>query len=126
MRLSNQHVFRHYFAYTTNDRLFLFYNENPKNFKADNYATYDPVKFRYYGSIHGSNFIGTEVDLRSGSLNQQLVFTNEKYCFAPIQENNLQFVPADNTQVYVSDGSKSIIIYTEDRKRERFSRLKFK
>jgi hypothetical protein len=126
MRMSNQHVFRHYFAYNTNERLFLFYNENPKNFKADNYASYDPLKFKYYGSIHGSNFIGTEVDLAIGNLSQQLVFKNEKYCFAPIQENNLQFVPADNTQVYVSDGSKNIIIYTEDRKKERFSKLQFK
>jgi hypothetical protein len=125
MRTSYQHIFHHYFAYNTDDQLYLFYNENPKNFKADNYSNYDPIKFKYYGSIHGSNFIGTGLDLKSGMLNQQIIFKNEKYCFTPIQESNLQFVPGDNTQVFVSDGPKNIIIYTADRKRERFSRIKF-
>jgi hypothetical protein len=126
MRMSNQHLFMHYFSYSTDEKLYLFYNEHQKNYRADNYATYDPSNFRYYGSIHGSNFIGTSLDLKTGALMQELVFNNDDYCFAPIQENNLEFVPADNTQVFVSDGKNSIIIYTEDRKRERFSRLKLK
>jgi hypothetical protein len=126
MRLNNPHVFMHYFAYNTNDNLYIFYNENRKNFTGPTYDGYDPKKIRYYGSIHGSNFMGATIDLKSGNLKREIVFENDHYCFAPIQENNLQFVPANNTQVFVSDGINRIIIFTEDRGRERFSKLQLK
>lgn len=126
MRMNNPHVFMHYFAYNTDENLYLFYNENQKNFTGPTYDGYEPNKIRYYGSIHGSNFIGTSIDLKTGTLKRQLVFENDDYCFAPIQENNLQFVPDNNTQVFVSDGKDQLIIYTEDRGRERFSKLKLK
>ncbi len=124
MRMSNPHIFMHYFAYSTPNNLYIFYDDNHKNFTGNTFADYDPKKIKYYGSIHGSNFMGAQINLGNGSLTRQLVFENKDYCFAPIQENNLQFIPANNTQIFVSDGNGQIIIYTENRGDERFSKLK--
>ncbi len=128
MRMNSPHVFMQYFAFNTDTTLYLFYDDNHKNFKDNDYTidNYDPRDIRYYASIHGSNFVSSSIDLPSGKMKREIVFQNKDYCFTPIQENNLQFIPANNTQVFVPDGKKEIIIYTEDRGRERFSKLKLK
>ncbi|MGZ3885012.1 MAG: hypothetical protein ACXVPQ_03395 [Bacteroidia bacterium] len=126
MRMNSPHIFMHYFAYNTENNLYLFYDENRKNFSDYTFDNYEPKKIKYYSSIHGTNFVAASINVNSGKMDRQVVFRNDDYCFAPIQENNLQFVPANNTQIFVDDGKDRIIIYTEDRGNERFSRLKLK
>lgn len=126
MRLNSPHIFMQYFAYNTENNLYLFYDEHRKNFSDYGFDNYEPKKIKYYGSIHGTNFVAATVNLASGNMTHQVVFRNSDYCFAPIQESNLQFVPSNNTQMFVDDGKDRIIIYTEDRGNERFSKLKLK
>jgi hypothetical protein len=126
MRMNSPHIFMQYFAFATDSTLYLFYDENHKNFRDFTLENYEPREVKYYGSIHGSNFVSTHIDLPTGKMVHEVVFRNEDYCFTPIQENNLQFIPANNTQVFVPDDKKQIIIYTEDRGAERFSKLKLK
>ncbi len=124
MRMNNPHIFMHYFVYGTPANLYVFYDDHHKNYTGNTFGDYDPKKIKYYGSIHGSNFIGAQINLGTGTLTRQIVFENKDYCFAPIQENNLQFIAANNTQIFVSDGKSQIIIYTENRGAERFTKLK--
>ena len=66
------------------------------------------------------------MSLADGNVTQRTVLMkNEDYCFAPIQERNPQFMPPSDTEIFVKQGNNEIFIYTEDRGKDRFSKIKF-
>lgn len=50
---------------------------------------------------------------------------NEDYCFAPIQERNPQFISTSDCEIFVGGKDNQIFIYTEDKGRDRFAKIKF-
>jgi hypothetical protein len=43
--------------------------------------------------FYGSDFVSNQVGLSDGSIKRSVVFENEDYCFAPIQERDINFIP---------------------------------
>ena len=84
---------------------------------------FEPKDLKTVSGIHGSNFVSTAISLTDGKITHQLVFENKDYCFAPIQERNMQFMPPEDTEIFVPSSNNELYIYTEDRGRDRFSRI---
>ena len=66
------------------------------------------------------------MDLKTGKITRSVVFENDKYCFAPIQERNPQFIPPSSCEIFQPGLNNTIYIYTEDRGQDQFARLTFK
>ncbi|OFX44234.1 MAG: hypothetical protein A2046_07690 [Bacteroidetes bacterium GWA2_30_7] len=123
MMLRSPHVFKQYISYATDNNIYILYNEHPKNMAIYQKPDYEPKDLKSTISIHGSNFVYTSFSIIDGKINRGLIFKNETYCFAPIQEKNPQFFPPADTENFVVSGKDEIIIYTEDRGKDRFSKL---
>ncbi len=77
-------------------------------------------------AIHGSNFVCNTMSLTDGRIiKRSIVMVNEDYCFAPIQERNPLFMPPQNAEIIVRGKGNEIFLYTEDRGKDRFSKMKF-
>jgi len=124
MTLSSPHVFKQYIAIPTAKAIYILNNEHEKNIKIYQKPDFEPKDIKSMSGIHGSNFVYTSVALSNGATDHQLIFNNEDYCFAPIQERNFQFMPPSDTEIYVPGKGNDIYIYTEDRGKDRFSRIK--
>ncbi len=125
MRLNYPHVFKQYIAIPTENNLYILNNEHEKNIKIYAEPDFEPKDLKSMSGIHGSNFTYTSVSLSNGSLTHKLIFNNEDYCFAPIQERNIQFIPPSDTEIFVKGKNNEIYIYTEDRGRDRFGKITF-
>jgi hypothetical protein len=55
-----------------------------------------------------------------------VVFENEDYCFAPIQERDPNFIPPSECEIFVPGKKNEIYIYTEDKGKDQFAKLSFK
>jgi hypothetical protein len=66
------------------------------------------------------------VDAGNGKIERSLIFENDKYCFAPIQERNPSFIPPSECENFVPGKKNEIYIYTEDRGRDQFGKIVFK
>lgn len=120
---SYPHVFKQYLAYATSKNIYILCDEHPKNMERYEKADFEPKDLKTVSGIHGSNFVSTAISVTDGKITHQLVFENKDYCFAPIQERNMQFMPPEDTEIFVPSSNNELFIYTEDRGRDRFSRI---
>lgn len=125
MRLDFAHVFKQYIAVATDKNLYILCNDHPKNMARYEKEKYEPSDLKSVAGIHGSNFVSNAVDLKTGKITRAVVFENEKYCFAPIQERNRQFMPPSECEIFVPGKNNEVFIYTEDRGRDQFGKLTF-
>jgi hypothetical protein len=125
MSLSFSHVFKQYIAYTTENNLYILCDDHPKNMERYAKSDYEPKDLKSVSGIHGSHFVSNQVNLKTGAIKRQLIFENEDYCFAPIQERNPQFIPPSDCEIFVPSGNNEVFIYTEDRGKDQFGKLKF-
>ena len=126
MRMQFAHVFKQYIAVPTDKSLYILCDDHPKNMARYEKDSYEPSDLKSVIGIHGSNFVSNQVDLANGSIKRSVVFENEDYCFAPIQERNPYFIPPSECEIFVNGKKNEIYIYTEDRGRDRFGKLTFK
>jgi hypothetical protein len=126
LTLQYPHVFKQYIAVPTSKAIYVINNEHEKNIKIYSEPDFEPKDIKSMSGIHGSNFVYTAVDVTNGALTHNLIFNNEDYCFAPIQERNLQFIPPSDTEIFVKGKGNDIYIYTEDKGRDRFTKLVLK
>lgn len=125
MSLKYGHVFKQYIAYNTNKNLYILCNDHPKNMARYEKADFEPKDLKSVSGIHGSNFVCNAIDLKTGNIKRQVVFENEDFCFAPIQERNPQFLPPSDCEIFSPGAAGEIYIYTEDRGVDRFGKIKF-
>lgn len=125
MRMNFPHVFKQYIAYTTDKHLYILCNDHPKNMKRYNKPDFKPKDLKSVKGIHGSHFVSNTLSLKDGKIKRSLVFENERYCFAPIQERNPEFIPPSDCEIFVPGENNEVYIYTEDKGRDRFGKLKF-
>ncbi len=122
-----KHVFKQYIAVATDKAIYILNNENEKNMEIYNKADFEPKDLKSMTKIHGSHFVYSTVALSDGKIKHGLIFVNEEYCFAPIQERNLQFVPPPSTEIFVwGSNANEFYIYTEDKGRDRFAKVLLK
>jgi hypothetical protein len=125
MRMDFQHVFKQYIAYATDKNLYILCDDHRKNMERYEKPDFEPRDLKSVTGIHGSNFVCNAVDLKNGRIKRSVVFENEEYCFAPIQERNPQFIPPSDCEIFVSSKNNEVFIYTEDRGKDQFGKLKF-
>lgn len=125
MRMNFAHVFKQYIAVATSKNLYILCNDHPKNMARYEKESYEPSDLKSVTAIHGSNFVSNAVDLKTGKIAREVVFENEKYCFAPIQERNRQFMPPSECEIFVPGKNNEVYIYTEDRGQDQFGKIIF-
>lgn len=126
LRMNFAHVFKQYIAVTTSSALYILCNDHPKNMARYEKDDYEPGDLKSVTGIHGSNFVSNAVNLGSGAITRSVVFENDKYCFAPIQERNRQFMPPSECEIFTPGKNNEIYIYTEDRGKDQFGKITFK
>ncbi|MFT3704008.1 MAG: hypothetical protein QM802_16700 [Agriterribacter sp.] len=126
MELNYAHVFKQYIAIPTDKSLYILCDDHPKNMERYEKNDYEPSDLKSVKGIHGSNFVSNQVSLADGSIKRAVVFENEDYCFAPIQERDPNFIPPSEWEIFVTGKKNEIFIYTEDKGRDRFGKLQFK
>ncbi len=120
------HVFKQYIAVATDKNLYILNDDHPKNIERYQKADFEPKDLKSVQGIHGSNFVCNTMSLANGEVTKRTVLMkNDDYCFAPIQERNPQFMPPSDTEIFAPGANSEIFIYTEDRGKDRFSRIKF-
>jgi hypothetical protein len=120
------HVFKQYIAFATSKNLYILNDDHPKNIERYQKADFEPSDLKSVKGIHGSNFVCNTVSLQDGSVTKRnVLMKNEDYCFAPIQERNVQFIPPSDCEIFVPGDNNEIYIYTEDKGRDRFAVIKF-
>ena len=120
------HVFKQYIAIATSKNLYILNDDHPKNIERYQKADFEPKDLKSVRGIHGSNFVCNVISLKDGNVTKrEVLMKNEDYCFAPIQERNLMFVPPSDCEIFVPSANNEIFIYTEDRGRDRFAKIKF-
>ena len=124
LNLPYAHVFKQYFAVPSGKNIYIFNNDHPKNIERYQKADFEPSDLKSVSGIHGSIFVFSAVSTATGKVTHKLIFENEKYCFAPIQERNLQFVPPEDAEIFVPGAPNEFYVYTEDRGKDRFVKLK--
>jgi hypothetical protein len=126
MKLENApHVFKQYIAVATNNNIYVLCDDHPKNIERYSKADFEPKDLKSVSGIHGSNFVCNQLNLKTGVVTRIVLMKNEDYCFAPIQERNPSFMPPSDCEIFVSGNNSEIYIYTEDRGRDRFAKIKF-
>ncbi len=117
------HVFKQYFAELTTKGLYLFYNEHPKNVERLAQSDYEPKDLKTQYFIHGSNMVFSKIT-PDGKVKHEVAYKNETYCFAPIQERDPNFYPPEDAEIFISAESDNVIVYTEDKGKGRFAKMK--
>jgi len=126
MKMNLPHVFKQYIAVPTEKSLYILCDDHPKNMARYEKDDYEPSDLKSVQGIHGSNFVSNQLSLANGSIKRTVVFENEDYCFAPIQERDPAFIPPSSCEIFVPGKTDQVYIYTEDRGRDQFGTLKFK
>ena len=120
------HVFKQYIAIATSKNLYILNDDHPKNIERYQKADFEPKDLKSVTGIHGSNFVCNTMSLKDGSVTERnVLMKNEDYCFAPIQERNPQFMPPSDCEIFVPGKNNEIFIYTEDKGKDRFAKIKF-
>ncbi|MCE3280444.1 MAG: hypothetical protein K0S44_2635 [Bacteroidetes bacterium] len=121
-----RHIFKQYIAVATDKTIYIINNEHEKNIKIYDKPDFEPKDLKSMSGIHGSNFVYNSINIADGSQKHGLIFNNEDYCFAPIQERNPQFYPPEDTEIFVNGKGDELYIYTEDKGKDRFSKISLK
>ncbi len=116
----NPHVFKQYIATASSSGLYLFYNEHPKNVERLQKPDYKPKDLKTQKYIHGSNMVYSKIT-PDGKMVHKVAYENEDYCFAPIQERDIKFLPPEDAEIFVQATGDDIIIYVEDRGKSKFA-----
>jgi hypothetical protein len=66
-----------------------------------------------------------QLNIKTGEIKRVVLMKNDDYCFAPIQERNPSFIPPSDCEIFIPGKNNEIFIYTEDRGRDRFAKIKF-
>ena len=126
MRMNFPHVFKQYIAVATQKNLYILNDDHPKNIERYEKADFEPKDLKSVQGIHGSNFVCNTMSLTDGKVTKRnVLMKNDDYCFAPIQERNPQFIPPQDCEIFVQGKDNQIYIYTEDKGKDRFSKIKF-
>jgi len=126
LQISYSHVFKQYIAFNTEKNLYILNDDHPKNIERYQKDDFEPSDLKTVSGIHGSNFVCNTMSLKDGKvINRTVLMKNDDYCFAPIQERNIQFIPPPDCEIFVPSKNNEIFIYTEDRGKDRFSKIKF-
>jgi hypothetical protein len=123
MELNYSHVFKQYIAIPTDNSIYILCDDHPKNMARYEKDDYEPSDLKSVKGIHGSNFVSNQVSLTDGSIKRSVIFENEDYCFAPIQERDPNFLPPSEWEIFVPGKKNEIYIYTEDKGRDKFGKL---
>ena len=126
MDLDYSHVFKQYIAVTTDKSIYILCDDHPKNMERYEKDNYEPSDLKSVKGIHGSNFVSNQVSLSNGSIKRSVIFENEDYCFAPIQERDPNLLPPSEWEIFVPGKKNEIYIYTEDKGRDKFGKIQFK
>ncbi|MBK8806002.1 MAG: hypothetical protein IPO21_04875 [Bacteroidales bacterium] len=126
IELKSPHVFKQYIAVPTENNIYIMYNEHPKNLAIYQKPKYEPKDLKDIKTIHGTNFVFSAIATGNGQITRGVIFPNEDYCFAPIQERDEKFFPPEKTEIFVPGADNTIFIYTEDKGKDQFSSLKLK
>ncbi len=118
----NPHVFKQYIAVNSTKGIYLFYNEHRKNSERLAQPDFEPKDLKTQVYIHGSNFVYSKITF-DGKVKHDIAFVNETYCFAPIQERNIQFLPPQEAEIFIEGSVDEIFVYTEDKANGRFVRI---
>ena len=125
-RQNYRYLFKQYIAIATTKNLYILNDDHPKNIERYQKADFEAKDLKSVRGIHGSNFVCNTISLADGAVKERKVLMeNEDYCFAPIQERNPQFIPPSNCEIFVPGKNNEIVIYTEDKGKDRFSKIKF-
>lgn len=124
--MNYSHVFKQYIALASQKNLYILNDDHPKNIERYKKDDFEPKDLKTVSGIHGSNFVCNTMSLQDGKVtNRTVLMENEEYCFAPIQERNIQFIPPSDCEIFVPSKNNEIYIYTEDRGKDRFAKIKF-
>jgi hypothetical protein len=118
----NPHVFKQYFAYNSSKGIYLFYNEHKKNSERLAQPDFKPSDLKTQVYIHGSNFVYSKIT-PDGKVKHDIAFVNDTYCFAPIQERDIKFLPPQEAEIYVEGSVDQLFVFTEDRGKGSFFML---
>ena len=118
-------LYKQYFAYATASNVYIMCDDNAKNLEIYKEKDFTPKKLKDVSAIHGSNFVCNAISTANGSVKRSLVWKNDDYCFAPVQEKNPQFRPPTDCEIFVPGKNNEIYIYTENKGLDRFAKLKF-
>lgn len=126
MKLENSpHVFKQYIAVASNENIYVMCDDHPKNIERYAKADFEPRDLKSVFGIHGSNFVCNQLNIKTGEIKRVVLMKNDDYCFAPIQERNPSFIPPSDCEIFIPGKNNEIFIYTEDRGRDRFAKIKF-
>ena len=118
-------MYKQYFAYSTNSNIYIMCDDNEKNLDIYKEKDFTPKKLKDVKTIHGTNFVCNAISVENGSIKRSLVWNNDEYCFAPVQEKNPQFRPPTDCEIFVPSKNNEIFIYTENKGLDKFVKLKF-
>jgi hypothetical protein len=125
-RQNYPHLFKQYIAVATDKNLYILNDDHPKNIERYEKPDFEAKDLKSVRGIHGSNFVCNVISLQDGKVkDRKVLMKNEDYCFAPVQERNPQFIPPSDCEIFVPSKNNEIFIYTEDRGRDRFAKIKF-
>lgn len=125
MDMDYAHVFKQYIAVPTDKSIYILCDDHPKNIARYEKNDYEPSDLKSVKGIHGSNFVSNQVSITDGSIKRSVIFENEKYCFAPIQERDPMLLPPSEWEIFVPGANNAIYIYTEDKGRDQFGKIQF-
>lgn len=125
-RQNYRHLFKQYIAVATSKNIYILNDDHPKNIERYEKPDFEARDLKSVRGIHGSNFVCNKISLTDGKVvGRQVLMNNEDYCFAPIQERNPQYIPPSDCEIFVPGKDNTIYIYTEDKGRDRFAKIKF-
>jgi hypothetical protein len=118
-------VYMQYIAYATPKRVYILADEDPKNDKIMKQKDYDAEDVKEIFEVPNSNFACTSFTSSDGKMEHKVLFNNDKYCFGPLLEKHLQYMPSPSSQLFIPGKANEIIIHTENKGKDRFSKIVF-
>lgn len=125
VRTAYKHLFKTYIAMGSSKNVYILGNEHPENMDIYLKKDYEPKDLQPVEGPRGCNFICSAVALTNGDIKRYLVLVNKDYCFVPIQERDPKLLPPKDADISVFSNNNEMFIYTENRGRDRFAKLKF-
>ena len=118
-------VYKQYIAVATDKNIFILNDEYGKNMKRIMKGDYSPDDLTSIKEFPGSNFVSTSFATSDGKMEHKLIFENDGFTFAPCLTNKLTFMPSSKSDLFIPYKPKEIIIYTDNRGKDSFSKIKF-